>query len=362
VLSVAAMSFLGGLLAAATTVPMLGAILGLVYAILIAAWEFHAPASKLVNNSLWIISAIGIPAVCSVAVEYIFGSRRPAELLQEESTLRWEALISMFTLFAENAPHDARAEAVSRVSGLAVAGQDGMQGLYNRIVERNMDTGSLPPAARVRITMLAQLMDVAAALGSAPYADNPESLQRYARIAEQARVVSEHSPVATSPALEYRTGPNLTLLDRVEGILHAIRSMPAGVTAKDQHLVALPSNKVPLLVPGALTDRASVAFGLKISFCATLCYVLYHVIDYPGISTCVTTVFITGLSTTGAVKQKFVYRLLGSAIGGLIFRGPRRNHRLYRGVVFAGAAIRLCRLADCIRVLHRSVRGILRSH
>ena len=319
VLSVAAISFLGGLLAAGTTVPMLGAILGLVYGLLIAAWEFHAPANALVNNSLWIISAISIPALCSVAVEYIFGSRRPADLLQEESTLRWQALISMFTLFAEKAPHEARTEAVSRVSRLAVAGQDGMQELYNRIAERDMDTGSLPPGARVRITMLAQLMDVAAALGSAPYADNPESLQRYTRIAEQARAVSEHSPEATRPALEARTGPNLTLLDRVEGILHAIRSMPAGATAKDKHLVALPSNKVPLFVPGALTDRASVAFGLKISFCATLCYILYHAIDYPGISTSVTTVFITGLSTTGAIKQKFVYRLLGSAIGGLIF-------------------------------------------
>ena len=118
VLSVAAMSFLGGILAAGTTIPMLGAILGLVYGLLIAAWEFHAPANKLVNSSLWIISAIGIPALCSVAVEYIFGSRRPADLLQEQSTLRWQALISMFTLFAEKAPHEARAEAVSRVSVL----------------------------------------------------------------------------------------------------------------------------------------------------------------------------------------------------------------------------------------------------
>lgn len=41
-----------------------------------------------------------------------------------------------------------------------------MQHLYNTIVERNMDTGDLPEATRVRITMLAQLMDIAAAFGS----------------------------------------------------------------------------------------------------------------------------------------------------------------------------------------------------
>ena len=55
------------------------------------------------------------------------------------------------------------------------------------MVERNLDTGSLLIGARVRITMLAQLMDLGAAVGSAPYADDPASLLRYKRIAEEAQ-------------------------------------------------------------------------------------------------------------------------------------------------------------------------------
>jgi multidrug resistance protein MdtO len=114
-------------------------------------------------------------------------------------------------------------------------------------------------------------------------------------------------------------GPHPTLLERVEGVLHAIRSLPSVASAEDRKLVALPAKKVPLFSPGVLTDRTTVAFGLKLSLCATICYVLYHAIDYSGISTCVTTVFITGLSTTGAIKQKFVFRLAGAIIGGMIF-------------------------------------------
>jgi multidrug resistance protein MdtO len=169
--------------------------------------------------------------------------------------------------------------------------------------------------------MLAQLMDTAAALGSAPYADDPATLERYAEIAAQARAINNGSASSIQPMLAVRTGPHLTLLDRVEGILHAIRSMPMdkGATAADKQLIALPSKEVPVLIRGALTDPATLAFGLKISLCATLCYILYHAIDYPGISTCVTTVFITGLSTSGAIKQKFLFRLLGALIGGLIF-------------------------------------------
>jgi multidrug resistance protein MdtO len=52
---------------------------------------------------------------------------------------------------------------------------------------------------------------------------------------------------------------------------------------------------------------------------ATLCYILYHALDYPQISTAVTTVLVSGLTTTGAMKQKLAHRLAGAIIGGLIF-------------------------------------------
>jgi multidrug resistance protein MdtO len=320
VLSIAVVGFLSGILVVGTTLPTLGSTWGFIFAVLIALWENHAPANKLVTASLWIIGSLSIPIACSIAVEYVFGAQHPTELLMEQRRTRWHALISLFTVMAEKADHMKRAEAATRVARLAIAGQDGMQDLYNKIVERNLDTGSLPTGARVRLTMLAQLLDIAAALGSAPYADDPASLQRYARIAAQARAIIENSPGNAPPRLEVRSGPSLTLLDRAEAMLHAIQSMPTGTaTAEDKQLVALPSKEVPVVIPGALTDPMTVAFGLKLSFCATLCYILYHAIDYPGISTCVTTVFITGLSTSGAIKQKFVLRIVGAIIGGLIF-------------------------------------------
>jgi multidrug resistance protein MdtO len=191
--------------------------------------------------------------------------------------------------------------------------------LYNKVVERNLDTGSLLIGARVRITMLAQLMDLGAAVGSAPYADDPASLLRYKRIAEEAQAALAGSEGQPHETHEFRMGPHPMLLERVEGVLHAIRSLPTVSASEDRQLVALSAKEVPLFSPGALTDRMTVAFGLKLSLCATICYVLYHALGYPGISTCVTTVFITGLSTTGAIKQKFVFRLVGSIIGGLIF-------------------------------------------
>jgi multidrug resistance protein MdtO len=318
VLGLAAVGFFSGILVVGTTQPTLGSTWGFIFATLIALWETHAPANRLVTASLWIIGALSIPILSSIAVEYVFGSRHPADLLIEQRTIRWQAFISMFTMFAEKADPEKRAQAATRVARLAVTGQDGMQQLYNKIVERNLDTGSLLVGARVRITMLAQLMDLGAAVGSAPYADDPASLLRYKRIAEEAQAALAGADRESEPH-QFRMGPHPTLLERVEGTLHAIRSLPTAAGPEDRHLVSIPAKKVPLISPGALTDRATVAFGLKLSLCATICYVLYHALDYPGISTCVTTVFITGLSTTGAIKQKFVFRLVGAIIGGLIF-------------------------------------------
>lgn len=321
VLGVAVVSFIVGVGTLSTTAPALCSVFAYIFVTMIAFWETPAPADHLVKLSLWSISSLSIPLLASIAVEYVVGVRRPADLLAEQNRIRWQAFIAMFALFAEKASPEERAEAAIRVSGLAATGQDGMQALYNKIVGRNLDTGSLNIGGRIRITMLAQLMDLGAAVGSATYADDPDSLVRYKRIVSEAQTAFEGSPETQPASHEFHLDPHPALLDRVEAMLHAIRSMPGAPEPDDRHLVATRAQKVPFVIPRGYTNPANVAFGLKLSLCATICYIVYHAIDYPGISTCVITIFITGLGTTGAIKQKFVFRLLGSMLGGLIGLG-----------------------------------------
>jgi multidrug resistance protein MdtO len=119
---------------------------------------------------------------------------------------------------------------------------------------------------------------------------------------------------------EHPVGPEPTLLDRVDLVLHDIISMPMkGDSAPSKKLIALPSRQVPFLIPGALRQPQTIAFALKISLCGTLCYIISLAVGWPGISTSIITVFITGLGTSGAIKQRLIFRLAGSVIGGLIF-------------------------------------------
>lgn len=319
VLSVAIVTFVAGVLVIGTNYPALGSTWGLIYCTVIDLWERHIPADTAVKNSLWLVGTFSVALACAVGVEYVFGNRDPAKKLDEQRKIRYQALETMFRLYAEEATAEQRSEAASRVSRLAVAGQAGMMALYNTIVDRNLDTGNLPIGLRVRITMLAQLMDVSAAFGLQYQAeDDPELRERCARIAEECHELISDSVPMFEKHLAVHADKTPSLLDRVEAAIHALLTMPAEPGVKNKELVMLPSKKVPFFIPGALEEKSTLAFGLKISLCATLCYILYHAIDWPGISTSVITVMVSGLSSSGATKQRLLFRLLGSTIGGLV--------------------------------------------
>lgn len=322
-LSVSVIVFLAGMFMLSSTAPALASSFGFIYCTLIALWETSAPAGPLVKEMLYLIGTISLAVISVLAVEYIFASRHPAEELQEERVKRYQAVETMFSLYARGADAAQISEAVIRVSRLAATGQSGMQRLYNTIVERNLDTGALPIGTRVRITMLAQLVDVSAAFGwQYPTLTDPAIRQRCAHIAELCHYLGTGA-IPPERQLQLKTehpiGPDPTMLDRVDGVLHSILSMPVETgLVHDKRLVALPSSQVPFLIPGAFRQPQTIAFALKLSLCATLCYIIYQSVAWPGISTAVTTVLITGLSTSGATKQRLIFRLAGSFIGGLI--------------------------------------------
>jgi multidrug resistance protein MdtO len=324
VLGIAVACFLTGMFLMSSTIPGLAVIFGLVFAILMSPWETHAPAGPLVKQMLYLLGTMSLAVGSVVVVEYVFGRHNAAEELQQERITRYQALETMFSLFAQGADAAEMSPAVIRVARLAAAGQYGMQRLYNIIVERNLDTGALPIGTRVRITMQAQLVAISAAFGlQNPSLSDPSLRQRCAHIANLCHylAIGGVPPDRQQELLrEHPIGPDPSLIDRVDGVLHDIISMPMEAdAAASKKLVALPSREVPILIPGALRQPQTIAFALKISLCGTLCYIISLAVGWPGISTSIITVFITGLGTTGAIKQRLIFRLAGSVIGGLIF-------------------------------------------
>jgi multidrug resistance protein MdtO len=303
-----------------TIVPSIGVILGFVFCAATANWESHRPADVLVEASLWLVASCALGIGCAVLVEYAFGLTNPAKRLEQQLQMRYKALEKLFQSIATGATAQELLEATVQVGRLAAAGQRGMQELYDAIVERKLDAGDLPVGPRVHITMLAQLMDLSVAFGSQLDAvSDPQIRERCARAAEQCHHLGIVDTATAEQSTDVSTNGPLTLLDRIETVLHNVRSMPPDIPrTNESEPVARASKRVPLLVPNAVRNPDNVAFALKLSLCATICYVFYHAVDWTGIGTCVTTVIITALSSRGAMNQKLVQRVVGSIIGGLI--------------------------------------------
>ena len=73
-----------------------------------------------------------------------------------------------------------------------------------------------------------------------------------------------------------------------------------------------------LLAPDAFANPEHLRFALKGCLAASLCYVIYNAIAWPGISTAVTTCLLTALSTIGSSRQKQVLRITGAIVGGFL--------------------------------------------
>ncbi|HEX4183297.1 MAG TPA: FUSC family protein, partial [Caulobacteraceae bacterium] len=65
----------------------------------------------------------------------------------------------------------------------------------------------------------------------------------------------------------------------------------------------------------AFTNPEHVHYALKTTAAAMFCYVVYELLDWPGIHTCLITCYIVSLGTTAETVEKLTLRVLGCLIG-----------------------------------------------
>jgi multidrug resistance protein MdtO len=105
------------------------------------------------------------------------------------------------------------------------------------------------------------------------------------------------------------------LLYTMEAISHADQLQP-----HERLLKALPQReKRPWFRPGAWSNPEYLTYATKLSLCATICYVIYNSLAWPGASTATLTVLVAGVTSSGATNQKMLFRILGATIGGILF-------------------------------------------
>ena len=81
---------------------------------------------------------------------------------------------------------------------------------------------------------------------------------------------------------------------------------------------APPKEASSFFVPDAFTNPEHLRYAMKTTAAAMLCYLIYSLLDWPGIHTCLITCYIVSLSTVGDSVEKVTLRLAGCVVGALL--------------------------------------------
>jgi multidrug resistance protein MdtO len=321
VLGIAMFTFFCAYFLHASTRPSAAMNIGIFSITTLEMWDQHLPAEHLVHLAMWPIAGGALAVGIKILIEYIFTQRDPHHALQKELDARLHALEELFQMYSTQSREAEIEKQVAVLKRYAFAGQRKMLTLLEEI-ERHPVAGAsdvtIPPAL---IPAIARLTDLGAAYSRQPHTEQSEQDQTRFRNLASAMAAMRQGRIDYIETLLGKVP------DAVDGTLGQIEQVLYNIGASSHldHMLAQegltasrPRND-SWLRQDAWTNPAYMVYAIKLSLCATICYVIYNALAWPGISTAVLTVIVAGLTTTGATNQKMLFRIVGAAIGGLLF-------------------------------------------
>jgi len=288
-------------------------------------WEYKIRAERILHLSLWPMGTLATVAFSAMVVECLFNRSDPLVKLQRDMKARCAAVSRLLQLFAAHAEAEEIEGQLAIVRRYAVTGRGQLHILLECISKDKLC--NTEECSRLRALTLALDRILILGAGMAVTQDfermDPARLVRIGKAmvaAEEGRLEELQHLLGDSPIAGYSE------LDRIEQTLHNLAAPTEASAAEPatEAPPAAPSGKSwkdslkRLLLPDAFTNYDYFMYALKLSLCATICYVVYNALGWPGISTAFFTVYFTGLSTTGTSNRKILIRIIGSTIGGMI--------------------------------------------
>ncbi|RZU41281.1 FUSC family protein [Edaphobacter modestus] len=304
-LGVALLVFTAGFGMAASRFPLVCTMFGFYGFVFLSSWDTHRSASAIVTTSLYQLASLCLALGTAVVVNFFFANRHPAEALHEELHKRLQLLCEVFQALASATSHRQAFSALHhKLLQLAAAGDAPLNQLYE---EAKSYGAELEPGLHFRIGLLARSMNTAAVLPFEEH-DAPSA----------AALASICETLLGGSAKPLPLPPHASIAARSLYLRLSQYATGAQVTAPAPQARVEPATSFALFRPDAFRNTAASMYALKLTLSAMICYTLYNAIAWPGILTCVVTVLFTGLSTTGAMKQRQIFRLSGTCIGGAI--------------------------------------------
>jgi multidrug resistance protein MdtO len=292
--------------------------LAVMVANVVGIWYLPGPAERNVELTLWLVAATATGTLVTLCVEIVAMAIHKRDDLKVGIDARLALIADQMKSYGEGRPVSPATQA--GLAQFAIVGN----GILRRIVAR----ANYAPLYRARMSTLVSLtgrsIDFAAALASAFPSLLPGLEERAARIsrsiADIRQCLHTHGqPCEATPAAT--PSPGTALLSEIEMAVSLMPSIFSKEHSVDPALEPLEDEpgSSRIFVPDAFSNPEHMQFVLGGTLASMLCYVFYVALDWPGLSTAVTTCVLTALTTIGSSRQKQVLRLAGNIIGGFLF-------------------------------------------
>ncbi|HTF66776.1 MAG TPA: FUSC family protein [Edaphobacter sp.] len=293
-----------------------------IFAIMVALgvpfWDRHVSAETNVEDTLWLCLAVLIGVVITAGVEFAFVRLRSGDEVVLPIAERLAAVENLLTCYAESRPVDPAIE--REIIRLDMQGTS----LLRLALRRSDYSHQYSVEIGGVVALVGRLVDLAATLTQLSFEQSANDQRRFQNLASTIATIRGEWVNRRALALvhfdEDRQVASFTpLLGEME---HTVALIPD--TFADSGLVReyMPSpenlGRGTLVAPDALDNPEHLQFALKGCLAASVCYLIYNLAAWPGISTAVTTCLLTALTTIGSSHQKQILRITGAIFGGFL--------------------------------------------
>jgi multidrug resistance protein MdtO len=296
----------------------------IVFAVMISVgvplWDRYVPAERNVEDTLRLVLIIILGITVTLAVELAFVHRKPGDQIVQPIVERLGTVGKFLECVAEGCPTDDKT-----ASYLARLGVVGTSRLRRTLLRSNYSQHFVEQMGALT-ALTGRIVDTAAnwTPPSAPLSDDDRKRMR--RLADNLATISadllaRRAPHLSEPLPAGDSSSGVPILPQLEIIVSLIPDAFVGSHPLNAYVPPTSGQDPPqrIFARDALSNPEHIKFALAGCLTASLCHVIYNGVDWPGISTSVTTCFLTALSTIGSSRQKQVLRFVGATLGGFVF-------------------------------------------
>jgi multidrug resistance protein MdtO len=291
---------------------------GWLIVITIPLWDMRIRAEAKLEAMLWAVGAITLASLVAVGVELVFAGVSRGDELVSPLAQRLSAIEDLLDCYSKG--ESANKETEKRIIHLAMLGTSSLR----RILQRSGYAPHYAEQMGAVVVLIGRLVDIAANLTHVAIFHSDQDRRRIRDLARGVSGVRADLLKGRIPhPIQHATSvlpasPLLSEMQRTVSLIpEAFASSQSPSIYASTHLGS--GDPPPtLFARDAWSNPEHIKFALKGCLAASLCYIIYNAVDWPGISTAVTTCFLTALSTIGSSHQKQFLRITAAVAGGAL--------------------------------------------